>query len=101
MRRRLQFLIQLQQLRRLRRPKVKKDVALGNPSKRDGYGAFENLLNVLLNDRELFFRYIRMTLERFNNLSLVKKQIEKKELVFVNPFPLPHVWNNFEIPCFW
>ena len=46
------------------------------------------LFNVLRNDRELFFRYIRMTHERFDYLlSLEKKQIEKKYSRFRKSIP--------------
>ena len=82
LRRRLQFLIQLQQLRRLRRPKVKKRRCWVRKifQSRDRYGAFETLFNILRNDRELLFRYIHMTPERFDHLlDLAKEQIEKKD----------------------
>ena len=90
LRRRLQFLIQLQQLRRLRRAKVKKRRCWVREifQSRAGYGAFETLFNALRNDRELFFRYIRMTPERFDHLlSLVKEQIEKKDTCFRKSIP--------------
>ena len=80
----------MQQLRRLRRPKVKKRRCWVREAfqNRDGYGAFETLFNVLRNDRELFFRYIRMTTERFNYLlSLVKEKIEKKDTRFRKSIP--------------
>ena len=91
----LHFLIQFQQLRRLRRTKVKTRHCWVREifQSRNGYGNFETLFNVLLKDRELFFRYIRMTHERFDHLlSFLKEQIKKKTLVLANPFPLPHVW---------
>ena len=97
LRRRLQFLIQLQQLRKLRRPKVKKRRCWVREifQSRDGYGVFETFFNVLRNDRELFFRYIRMTSERFDHLlSLKKSKLRKRTLVFANLFPLPHVWQK-------
>ena len=47
LRRRLQFLIQLQQLRRLRRPKVKNRCWVREMfQSRDEYGAFDTLFNV-------------------------------------------------------
>ena len=69
--RRLQFLIQLQQLRRLSRAKVKKRRCWVREifQSRAGYGAFETLFNALRNDRELFFRYICMTPEKFDQKS--------------------------------
>ena len=82
LRRRLQFLIQLQQLRR-RRCLIREIF-----QSHDGYGAFETLFNVLRNDRELFFHYIRMTHERFDHiLSVVKEQIEKKDTCFRKSIP--------------
>ena len=48
----------------------------------------QHLFNVLRNDRELFFRYIRMFPERFDHLlSLVKEQIEKKDTHFSKSIP--------------
>ena len=94
LRRGLQIFIQLQQLRRLRRPKVKRMRCWVREifQSLDGYGAFETLFNVLGNDRELFFRYIRMTPERFDHfLSLKESKLRKKTLVFANLFPLPNV----------
>ena len=88
--RRLQFLIQLQQLHRLRRAKVKKRRCWVREIFQScaGYGAFETLFNALRNNRELFFRYICMTPERFDHrLSLVKEQIEKKDTRFCKSIP--------------
>ena len=46
------------------------------------------LFNVLRNDRELFFRYIRQTPERLDYLlSLEKEQIEKKYSRFRKSIP--------------
>ena len=90
LRRGLQIFIQLQQLRRLRRPKVKRIRCWVREifQSLDGYGAFETLFNVLGNDRELFFHYIRMTPERFDHfLSLKREQIEKKDTRFCKSVP--------------
>ena len=65
LRRRFQFLTQLQQLHRLRKPKLKKRCCWIREifQSRDGYGAFKTLFNVLNNDSELFFTFICMTSE--------------------------------------
>ena len=91
----MQFLIQLQQLRRLRRPKVKKkDIA--------GLGRlFKAVMDMVLLKHclifhvmiESFFRYIRMTPEKFGHLlSLVKEQIEKKDTRFRKSIPAVARW---------
>ena len=48
--------------------------------KRETFGAFSTLFKELHNDRELFFKYIRMSPERFGHLlSLVSANIEKED----------------------
>ena len=74
----------------LRRPKVKRIRCWIREifQSLDRYGAFETLFNVLGNDRELFFRYIRMTPERLDHfLSLKREQIEKKDTRFCKSVP--------------
>ena len=85
LRRRLQFWIQLQQLRKLRRRKVKKRRCWVRDifQSCNGDGAFETYFDVLRNNRELFFRYSRTTPEMFDHLfSFVKEQIETKDTPF-------------------
>ena len=50
---------------------------------RETFGAFSTLFKELHNDRELFFKYIRMSPERFGHLlSLVSANIEKGDTNF-------------------
>ena len=45
------------------------------------------LMFVLRNNRDLFFRYIHMIPEKLNHFSLVKEQIEKKDIHFRKSIP--------------
>ena len=89
--RRLRILILLQEMRRIKRPneKKKKRCWVRDIFKnRERQGAFETLFDETRNDRELFFRYFRMSPERFHHLlTLVRKQIEKKDTAFRKSFP--------------
>ena len=52
---------------------------------RERQGAFETLFNEMRNDRELFYRYFRMSPERFDHLlTLVRDQREAKDTAFKN-----------------
>ena len=69
--RRLRILILLQQMRRIKRPyqKKKKRCCVRDMFKnRERQGAFETLFHEMRNDRELLFRYFRMSPERFDHL---------------------------------
>ena len=70
--------------------------------KREKYGQFHTLFSELrLSDREYFFRYIRMSPERFEHLrTLVAPYIEKKACRSRDPgvdVPLG-LWNPWPIP---
>ena len=50
---------------------------------RDQYGVFNTLYRELKNDREYYFRYLRMSPERFSHLlSLFQERIEKRDTQF-------------------
>ena len=86
---RLRILILLQQMRRIKQPnqKKKKHCWVRDIFKNRGLGAFKTLFHEMRNDRELFFRYFAMSLERFDHLhTLVREQIEKKDTVFRKSF---------------
>ena len=51
-------------------------------------GAFKTLFHEMRNDRELLFRYFRMSPARFDHLlTLVREQMEKKDTAFRKSFP--------------
>ena len=89
--RRLRILILLQQMRKIKQPnwKKKKRCWVRDILKnRERQGAFKTLFHEMRNDRELFFRYFRMSPERFDYLlTLVREQIEKKDTAFRKSFP--------------
>ena len=54
---------------------------------RERQGALETLFNEMRNDRELFYRYFRMSPERFDHLlTLVRDQREAKDTAFKKYF---------------
>ena len=56
--------------------------------KREELGVFWTLLQELKQDREYFFRYLRMTPERFNHLhELVRNKITKSDTKFRKSIP--------------
>ena len=92
LRKRLQILIQLQQLRRLRRPKVKKRRCWVREifQSRDRYGAFETLFYVMI--ESCFSATFVWPLKGLITFSVLQKsKLRKKTLVFANPFPLRSV----------
>ena len=83
-------------MRRIKRPNQKKKkrcwarVLFKN---RERQCAFETLFHEMRNDRELFFRYFRMSPERFDHLlTLVREQIQKKDTAFRKSFPQQLGW---------
>ena len=55
---------------------------------RDQLGAFNTLFNELKDDREYFFRYLRMSPDRFGHLlSLVRDNIQRRDTVFRKAIP--------------
>ena len=81
-RRRLYMLLLWYRLRKKRFQKEKRRKYWVRPifKKRKLFGEFHQMLNELrVTDREYFFRYMRMNLERFNHLlSLVQDKIHKR-----------------------
>ena len=88
--RRLRILILLQQMGRIKRPNQKKKKRCWDRSifkNRERQDAFETFRDIR-NDRELFFRYFRMSPQRFDQLlTLVREQKEKKDTAFRKSFP--------------
>ena len=87
LRKRLSFLIKLQRLRRIskiaRRKQVRRFWVRDILKKREGFGTFHTLFEELKQDREYFFRFLRMTPERFDHLlGLVRTKIEKNDTNF-------------------
>ena len=81
----------LQQLCRIKQPNQKKKKycwVRGIFKNRERQGAFETLFHEMRNDRELFFRYFRISPEKFDHLlTVVRNQIEKKDTTFRKSFP--------------
>ena len=88
--RRLRNLILLQQMRMIKRPNQKKKKRCWVRDifeNRERQGVFKTLFHEMRNDRELFFRYFRMSPERFDHLiTLVKDQIGKRDTAFTKAF---------------
>ena len=77
---------------------------------REREGAFKTLFHEMRSARELFFRYFRMSPERFDHLlTLVRDEIEIKDTAFRKSFPragrlaignftLSGIWWNAAVP---
>ena len=104
--RRLRNLILLQQMRMIKRPNQKKKKRCWVRDifeNRERQGVFKTLFHEMRNDRELFFRYFRMSPERFDHLlALVREEIEKKIYSFQKIFPSSRsASNNFTLSGIW
>ena len=81
----------LQQIRRTTRPnqKNKKRCWVRDIFKnRERLTCFRNIFHEMRSDRELFFRYFRMSPERFDHLlALVREQIEKEYIALRKSSP--------------
>ena len=72
----------------LKKKQVKKFWIRDILKNREEFGAFNTLFEELKKDREHFFRYLRMTPDRFGHLlSLVQPKIEKKDTHFRKCIP--------------
>ena len=92
LKKKLSVLITLLRLRRIRnitRRKQRKRFWIRDIyKKREKFGAFNTLFEELKADREYFFRYLRMTPDRFGHLlSLVRPKIEKQNTNFRKSIP--------------
>ena len=97
LRKKLSILITLSRLRRVRnltkRKQRRRFWIRDIYKKREQFGTFNTLFEELKKDREYFFRYLRMTPDRFGHLlSLVRPRIEKKIQILDSPFQLKQDW---------
>ena len=87
LRKKLLFLIRLHRLRRIsnlaRKKQARRYWVRDILRHREGFGTFHTLFEELTHDREYFFRFLRMTPERFDHLlGLVRPKIEKNNTNF-------------------
>ena len=73
----------LQCLRKKKGKKAREFWVFGVFKNRDSYGVFTTLFEELKSDREYFFQYLRMSLDRFKHLlDLIRPAIEKSDTKF-------------------